>query len=141
MSLINKISPKQLFLVDSLGALLSALMLGVVLVRFESTFGMPQKTLYLLSSIACIFFIYSSLCFLYTAENWRRYMKIIAITNLMYCCLTMGLVIYLYQKLTVTGVIYFILEIIVILILVTIELKIAFSSESKMKNGGGELGN
>jgi hypothetical protein len=55
----NKISPKNLFLLDSLGALLSAILLGVILVSFENAFGMPQKTLYTLSYTAIIFSIYS----------------------------------------------------------------------------------
>lgn len=68
-------------------------------------------------------------------------MKIIAMANLMYCCLTMGLVIYLHQQLTIIGLIYFILEIIIISILVVIELKAAFSSEFKMKGEKGEFRN
>jgi hypothetical protein len=121
----NNINPKKLFLIDSIGALLSAILLGLVLARFENIFGMPPKTLYALSFIACIFSIYSFLCFSGKIENWRPYLKIIAIANLLYCLLTIGLIIYFYQKLTVLGLIYFVLEIIIITILAMIELKTA----------------
>lgn len=124
--MVNKINPRNLFLADSLGALLSAILLGLVLARFESIFGMPQKVLYVLSSIAFVFCIYSFLCFLLLKENWRPFLKIIGIANLLYCFLTLGLVIYLYQELTVLGITYFALELIVILVLISIELKTAF---------------
>ena len=58
-------------------------------------------------------------------ENWKPYMKIIAVANLMYVCLTAGLIVYLYQKLTILGLTYFVLEIIVVIILAILELKTA----------------
>jgi len=125
MHFLNNIKPKKLFLVDSLGGLVSALMLGLFLASFESIFGMPQKTLYFLSFIACIFAIYSFFCFLKLTEHWRLFMKIIALANLLYCCLTIGLIAYLYQKLTILGLIYFILEITIIITLAILELKTA----------------
>ena len=86
---------------------------------------MPTRVLYVLAAIACVFAIYSFSCFLRKPENWRPYMKMIAVANLMYVCLTLGLVIFLYRQLTVLGLTYFGLELIVIVILVTAELKIA----------------
>ena len=123
--ILNNINPKKLFLIDGLGALLSAFMLGIILVKFENIFGMPRRALYILSFIACIFSVYSFSCFIRQLENWKPYLKIIAVANLIYCCVTLGLVINLYQKLTIFGLLYFVLEIIVIVILATTELKIA----------------
>ena len=120
---MSKMQPKKLFLVDSLGALLSAILLGFILARFEPTFGMPQKVVHVLAVIPCIFSLYSFFCFFIKIGNWKPYMKIIAIANLLYCCLTFGLMVYYYQQLTVLGLIYFILEIIVVVILAFIELK------------------
>ncbi|MEM6633615.1 MAG: hypothetical protein AAF694_28335 [Bacteroidota bacterium] len=51
-------SPKKLLIIDGLGALLSAFLLGVVLVRFESQVGMPRNSLYVLAAFPCIFAIY-----------------------------------------------------------------------------------
>ncbi|MEL6140721.1 MAG: hypothetical protein AAFU67_03805, partial [Bacteroidota bacterium] len=45
--------PKQLFLIDGLGATLTAICLGVVLTRLESLFGMPRTILIPLSLVAC----------------------------------------------------------------------------------------
>ncbi len=120
---LSKINPKQLFLMDGLGALLSAFMLGFVLVKFESIFGMPALVLYWLAGLAGIFAIYSFSCFIGFGKNWRIYLKAIALVNLTYCGLTLSLVIYLYQLLTIWGFIYFMLEIIIVVTLSVIELK------------------
>ena len=116
-------NPKQLFLIDSLGAVLTAFMLGVVLVQFEAVFGMPCSVLYVLALVACGFAVYSFCCYLFVGKNWRPFLSIIAIANLIYCCVTLFLVLYLWQKLTVFGVGYFLGEIIVIVTLVVVELK------------------
>lgn len=121
---INTINPKQLFLIDGLGALLSAFMLGIVLVQFENT-GMPKNILYVLAFIPCVFAVYSFFNFLKKPQNWQHYLRIIAISNLLYCCLIIGLMIYLYEKLTILGFLYFIGEIIVVVTLSMIELKAA----------------
>jgi hypothetical protein len=79
--------------------------------------------LYFLSFVACIFMVYSFCCYFFITRNRRPYLKAIAIANMMYCCLTLGLVFYFYQSLTILGVIYFLLEIIVVSVLIFIELK------------------
>jgi len=55
------IHPKKLFATDCLGALLTAVVTGIVLVQFESVFGMPRNSLYFLSGLACLFALYSFL--------------------------------------------------------------------------------
>ena len=98
--ILDKITsnPKKLFLIDSLGAVLTAFFLGVILVRFEDSFGMPITILYYLSSIACVYAIYSISCYILLGNNWRPYLKAIAIANLLYCCTTIVLVFYFYQN-------------------------------------------
>ncbi len=119
---------KNLFLLDSLGALLSAIMLRSVLTRYETFFGMPADVLYILAVIPCVFAFYSFLCFLIKTKKERLFLTIIAIANLLYCCLTTFYIIQLYQKLTLWGLFYFIAEIIVVVVLALYELKIAKSS-------------
>jgi hypothetical protein len=84
------VAPKQLFLMDSLGAVLSALLLGMVLTRFETAFGMPKKVLYFLAGLACICAVYSFSNYWRMKENWRSYLQAIAIANLLYCGLTIA---------------------------------------------------
>ena len=130
--IFHKLSPYKLFLIDSSGALLTAF-LSLFLTKFENIFGIPAKSLYYLSFLGGIFFIYSFTCFLGKVINWAFYLKIIAIANFFYCCLTISLIIYLYQQLTILGLIYFVLEVIIIIVLATIELKIAYNPIERSK--------
>ena len=120
-----KSEPKRILLVDGAGALLSAFLLGGVLTTYEPHFGMPVLALYPLAAIAAGFSLYSFLSFFFGGENWRTLLKGIAVANLLYCCLTMGLVIFKFAALTALGLIYFAVEIAVIVVLATLELRIA----------------
>lgn len=124
-NIINDITtnPKQLFLLDSIGALVTTILLSLVLANLESTFGMPQKTLYILSIPAAIYFLYSLLCYVRLTKNWRPYLQIIATANTFYCTLSLGMMYFNFDKLTTLGVVFFVGEIIIIMILVAIELK------------------
>ncbi len=117
--------PKQLFLLDGIGAVLSAFSLGVILIQFKNYFGMPREELFFLALAACFFAAYSLFCYVRTPKNWRPFLRFIAIVNLVYCCITIGLVVLFQSKLTILGMIYFILELIIIIVLVSLEFKIA----------------
>lgn len=41
----GNINPKKLFQIDAFGATLSAVLLGIVLVKLERFFGIPKQTL------------------------------------------------------------------------------------------------
>jgi hypothetical protein len=114
-------TPKHLFLLDCLGALLSAILLGVALPSFQPIFGMPHKVLYGLAGLACLFAIYSFWNYRWFKENWRPYLRGIAVVNLLYCGLTAFLTFYFRQELTKWGLLYFLLEMLVIIALVVIE--------------------
>ena len=125
LSVLKKLytRPKQLFLVDGLGALLSAFFLGIVLVGFKNHIGMPVNTLYILAIVPVFFAIYSFSCYFLLHNNHRHFLKGIAIANLLYCCMTITLLIYYYQSLTILGLGYFLLEILIIGVIVGVELK------------------
>lgn len=110
-------NPYQLFKLDAIGAIVTAFMLGVVLVRFQSFFGISIEILRLLSIIPCLYFIYSIFCFWRKPKNWRPYLKGIAFANLAYCLLTLGLMIFYSENFTALGYLYFIGEIIIIAVL------------------------
>ena len=117
------ITPKNLFLIDGLGALLSAFLLGVVLVKLQSLIGMPTNQLYFLAAIPCFFALYDLICYFGVGENWRPYLKGIAIANLLYCVLSIGLLIFHFPKLTGLGVAYFVIEILIVVAIAWWELK------------------
>ena len=120
-----KSDPKRIFLVDGAGALLSALMLGLVLTTFEPIFGMPAVALYPLAGIAAGLSLYSFLSYFLAGDHWSSLLKGVAVANLLYCCLTIGLVTFMISELKALGLLYFAGEIVVIVILATLEFKVA----------------
>ena len=60
-ALITKFSeqPKKLFLIDGFGALLTAILIGVVLTQLSSLMGLLKIILFQLAVIAIIFTFYS----------------------------------------------------------------------------------
>lgn len=120
---MKDINVRSLFLIDGFGALLSAFLLGILLVKFESYFGIPKNTLYLLASIPCVFALYDFYCYFRVEKRLGQYLRVIAIANVLYCCLSIGLAFYHAEFLTLLGWVYIIIEVIVVLFLVRIELK------------------
>ncbi|MFC0778638.1 hypothetical protein [Flavobacterium sp. HJSW_4] len=117
--------PKTLFLIDSIGAFLTALLLFVVLRNLTEYFGMPKNTLTILWSTAACFWLYSAVCFLFLKRKWKLYIKIISFANLFYCMLTSAFLFIHHDELTALGLTYFLLEIAIICMLAYIELNVA----------------
>jgi hypothetical protein len=111
------------FFFDGIGALTSAFLLGIILVKFESYFGIPKNTLYLLASIPCVFAVYDFYCYFRIKNKLGQYLKGIAVANVLYCFLSIGLASHHSSFLTSLGWVYIIGEVVIILILVTIELR------------------
>lgn len=122
LPIVNRLSPRTFFLIDAVGALLSALMLGLVLTQLEHVFGMPRRLLQPLAIIAVIFAGYSAACYWVRPNNWKLFLRIIATANLLYCCLTAGLVISVFPQISTFGWVYFISEIAIIVVLAIAEL-------------------
>lgn len=118
-----RIKPRNLFLLDSIGAVVSAFFLFVVLKTFEPYFGMPGDVLNYLSAIAVMFCIYSTSCFFFVMNNWRPFLAAISTANLLYCFATLILVGYYYNSITAPGMIYFIGEIAIVCGVVFLEFK------------------
>lgn len=118
-----KIKPRTLLLWDGLGALVSAFLLGFVLVKWESFFGMPPPVLFYLAGLALIFAIYSLTAYFLNPQPLKKYLKIIALINLLYCLLTLIILFINFSKLSTWGLLYFFLEILIILGLVYLEWK------------------
>ena len=131
-------NPERLFLIDSLGAFLTAFFLGTILTRFEVDFGMPRKVLNPLSILACVYAIYSISCYFFVGREWRPFLKVIATANLIYCCITIGFVISFCQALTILGLTYFLCEIVIIGGLLFIEV-LTISKSNNMHNSESNL--
>ena len=131
-SFINKLTakPKLLFLIDGIGAFLSAFLLLIILIKIKDGFGMPRSVLYFLFSLACIYTVYSFSCYLFILKKWLPFLKAVMWANTIYCCITIGLVIYFYQNLAIVGLTYFLLEIILLIGLILLELTVILRNPS-----------
>lgn len=125
--LINHFTEKQktLFLIDGIGAFVTALSLFVIAQRFNDYFGMPKNTLTYLSVIAVCFGIYSISCAMFLKGKFTPFIRVIAFANIVYCALTTGFIINNYSTLTLIGKTYFLIETLIIGILSYVELSVA----------------
>lgn len=114
---------QKFFLIDGLGALLTAFLTGIILPTFEQYFGMPRDVLYVLAGLAMSFAVYSFFCYKRVSQNWQAYLKAIAVANFLYCCATAFLVYVYFEELSTLGVLYFVGEIALVLGLVMLEWK------------------
>jgi len=121
--LLNKYksNPKKVFLIDASGALITAIVLFGILIQFEPLFGMPREVLYVLSGIAFFLFLYSILCYLLIKKRWIAFIGLLMILNLSYIFISLGMVIRYYENLTKIGVLYFMIELIVIGFVIRLE--------------------
>jgi len=70
---------RRLFLIDGIGALVSAVMLGLVLTVWAPVFGMPRRVLIPLALVAAGFAIYSLTCSVRTHDP--KFLFAIAVAN------------------------------------------------------------
>ena len=117
--------PKLIFLIDSAGALLSSLLLFGVLRNVEDYFGMPKSKLTFLAVCAVCLCLFSLSCFLSVKHKWTFFLRIISVANLLYCVLTIVLLIVYRSQLTIIGVVYFFVEIVIVCVLAVFEFKLS----------------
>lgn len=118
-------NPKKVFLLDGIGAIVSALFLGVVLVQLEPYIGMPKSILHVLASMALLYAVYSMSCYFFLKSNWSPFLKIIAFANSFHCLVTIYLIFTNYKTLTPLGITYFVVEILIVIAVVLLELNTA----------------
>jgi len=114
---------KKLFIVDGVGALLSAFFLGVVLVKLQALIGMPKNTLYVLAVFPVFFALYDFISYFQKPITQVFLLKLIAYFNSIYCIVSMYLLFQHAESLLPLGWLYFIGEIIILGILIFIELR------------------
>lgn len=115
---------KWAFLIDGIGAAMSALLLLLVIVPFQTFFGFPSDAALKLSVLPLIFSIYSLTCY-FTKPSSPVFLKIIAVANILYCLLSLGLVIFYFAQLTVFGLLYFLIEKLIVVPLAVWEWKLS----------------
>ena len=123
--LLDKID-KKILLLDSLGALLTAINL-LAIPLLESYTGIPRDIAIILVPLPILYSIFSLFSYKFGNDNWKSLLKMIAIANLIYCCLTLYVTWINFDTFKILGIIYFIVEILIIVVLAIFELKIALN--------------
>jgi hypothetical protein len=120
-----RLTSHPLLLIDGLGALLSAFLLGVVLVQLEHLVGMPIRACYLLAIWPVLFALFDGWAYFFAPSPHSRYLRIIAYLNFGYCGFSASMIVRHAEQLTHWGWLYFGLEIAIVLSLATVELWVA----------------
>jgi hypothetical protein len=125
--LLNKLynNPKVLFLIDGIGAMLSAISLGIVLPKFQDLLGIPVQILYFLATFPILFLTYDFYNFFNQNVNISKELKGIALLNLLYSVLSIGLAIYHLEVFKKLGWTYIILEVFILFFLSYLQLHTA----------------
>jgi hypothetical protein len=118
-------NPRKLFLWDGLGALVSAFLLGIVLVKVQDLVGIPSSTLYVLASLPIAFSLFDGYCYWNKKLNVPFCLKVMATVNVLYCILSIGYMLFHIKNMTYLGVMYIVLEVCVVMLLATIEWRIS----------------
>ncbi|UYZ61232.1 hypothetical protein [Hymenobacter latericus] len=121
------IPPRALLLLDGLGALLSAIMLGGFWAskRFNPALGLPVPWLYLLSGLALVLALHSLGRWVWRPARYRGALQAVAGFNLLYMAITAGLLIYFFGQVSWLGRLYFAFELLIIAWLIARELRAA----------------
>jgi FtsH-binding integral membrane protein len=121
-------TPRTLFLIDGVGALVTALLVGAVLPTLGEHIGMPRPVLRALALTAAVFAAYSLTCAATRPRRWPGYVRGIALANAGYCMATAAALIRYSATLHALDWLYFVGEIVVLCALVTLELRVARAS-------------
>jgi len=117
----------EIFLVDGIGALLTAGLLFVLVIPYHELFGLPAHVLKPMAYAGILFATYSILCYFLNPTKWPIFLKIIAGANTLYCVYTLLRLIEYRASVTIWGWIYFIGEIIIVMSLVQWEWRLSTS--------------
>lgn len=118
--------PEKLILMDAVGALISAIFLGVIMVQLNRYFLVPNDVLFLLT-IFPVFFFVVDLIFLFAFKNLiRKGLRLVAFLNLMYCLVSFAQVLKL-DTLALMAYVYFSIEIVLLICLSYIQFKTAWT--------------
>lgn len=124
-----------MFAIDSLGALVSSLMLGIILPILQPLIGMPNVILFALAAIALCLSVYSFCCYRWANVAQTKWLKGIIFANTSYCILTAVLLFTFREQVTLLGGIYFISEIIIIICIVLLERSVIQNTYKVGKKG------
>jgi hypothetical protein len=115
-----KEKPTLIFFIDGMGALSTASILFVSR-NFNDYVGLSVLVLTSLAGIALLLCVYTMACFFLLNRNFIPFIKAICYANVFYCIVTVVVLMLYYQSVTVLGMAYFLIELLIIFALVIVE--------------------
>jgi len=128
-SILPSLNQKNIFLFDGIGAIASAIGMGIILPMLQSWVGMPLNVLFSLAFYAVCCMTYSLLCYRFADHANSNWLKGILAANLLYCCVSGWLMFKFFDVLTLPGMIYFVGEKLVVLAVFWLELNVLRSTK------------
>lgn len=116
------LNSKNIFLIDGIGAALSVVGTALIFPIFSDRLGISSQALYLLAVMPFLYMLYSFSIYFF-AQKIKPWMFIVIITANIFYCLVSGSLIFFYDSITKLGSVVLSLEIVIILLIVTLELK------------------
>ncbi len=127
---------QNIFIYDAIGAAITSLLVVFLVGKSPNFFGLEPKVCIILGLIAFGFSIYSLIShFLPRSFAFRFRLGFIAISNFLYCLFTFLIVFGMIEfsstrEVTLWGKLYFIGEIMIVLMLVFVELRMVFRAKN-----------
>lgn len=118
-----RLNEKNIFLLDGIGAVLSACFTGLILIRYSLFIGINVSLLQSLALIPAAYAVYSLSCYFFVSKRRPWMLLAIIIANLIYCAISAGLILFR-ERITMRGKILLTAEIIIVLLVVFLELKV-----------------
>ena len=125
MKSIKFINQNNIFLIDAVGATISAILLYLLFIRLHPYFGLPITVAKFLLVFPIVLAINSYIYHFLPFKKTRKMLKITAYLNLLYCLLTFTIVVVYYNNLTNLGVMYYITEKTIVISFAIFELKLS----------------
>jgi len=128
-NLLNRFkqNPKKLLLIDFIGAVISTISLGFVLVHLEAYFGIPRQALYILALLACLLVFFDLYSYVWVDRmRLGRQLKLLGVLNIIYVLFSITYLVTMhFSSVLILGWIYLLLEVIIVLFLAILEIQVA----------------
>lgn len=120
-------NPRNIFILDGAGAILSAFFLGIVLVKYQHLVGIPVSTLKLLAIIPLGFLLVDIVGWIGFDKIGKHVLKLIMLLNVLYCVFSISAAYSHQSVVTVLGWTYIIVEVLVVGLVVFLESRVLTS--------------
>jgi FlaA1/EpsC-like NDP-sugar epimerase len=120
---LRYLSIDKLLNIDATGAASSFVSLGLLLPQIQHLIGIPKTTLYFLAFFPACFLLFNALSRATHLLPNQHILRILVLLNVSYCVLSVSFCLYHYEVMERIGWVYFVLEVLVVLVLSRYEWK------------------